>query len=562
MTEENLDILTNIIGAVETGGQIYGKRRYNQYTPPYTNTKLEHTITLGWAGFYGAEARKLVQMIYDIDPQAFKKIDSDGKIQNMLSKDWVAMKWNPSPVQRSVLIQLIDSPAGHKAQDELFKQEMKQYIADCEKDYPGADTEAQMMYCEIRHLGGKSAANRIFKRCNGNYSLNNIMSALKQDQNDTSSSNQVGDKLFWSRHEKCKEFIEKYVGKGEQMATPLERAKIFLRQTSLKSMTGYTPTGSSCFKKANAWTTTPKKGYVVYFWGKPSGESNKRICHVGIVESVNTSNKTFGTIEGNTSSSQFTTNGGCVARHTYSYASVGGSNRVNGFGIPNFADANITADEFVNVAKSYIGYEEKKSNAYLDDFHKNAGRNNYQKFQRDVVGYTGDQWCQYFVDACALYAAQGSSGHDDKPVKQDSVLQYQKFLNTYYPEYVKGVCNGELLKEDNDYGPRTRGASVAVWKYMANKYISPSPDLSVKSIVFASQCRRVAENFVLRAGYKEHPTLVNILQGCLAGLGYYDDNIDGSYGNNTVAGVEAFQKKRGIGVDGICGPNTWYELFN
>ena len=31
MTEENLDVLTNIIGAVETGGQVYGKRRYETY---------------------------------------------------------------------------------------------------------------------------------------------------------------------------------------------------------------------------------------------------------------------------------------------------------------------------------------------------------------------------------------------------------------------------------------------------------------------------------------------------------------------------------------------------
>ena len=84
MTQNDYDILTNIIGAVETGGQIYGKRRYNVYTPPYTNSKLEHTITLGWAGFYGGEARKLVQMIYDADPAGFKKIDSNGTIQAML----------------------------------------------------------------------------------------------------------------------------------------------------------------------------------------------------------------------------------------------------------------------------------------------------------------------------------------------------------------------------------------------------------------------------------------------------------------------------------------------
>lgn len=34
MEKKYLDILTNIIGAVETGGQTYGKRRYNAYVGP------------------------------------------------------------------------------------------------------------------------------------------------------------------------------------------------------------------------------------------------------------------------------------------------------------------------------------------------------------------------------------------------------------------------------------------------------------------------------------------------------------------------------------------------
>ena len=67
-----------------------------------------------------------------------------------------------------------------------------------------------MMYCQIRHLGGLGGVNRIFKRCNGDYSLEKITEALRMDQDDTSSSNQVGDKVFWSRHMKCIEFIKKY----------------------------------------------------------------------------------------------------------------------------------------------------------------------------------------------------------------------------------------------------------------------------------------------------------------------------------------------------------------
>lgn len=143
------------------------------------------------------------------------------------------------------------------------------------------------------------------------------------------------------------------------------------------------------------------------FLGKARRRKKYRICHTSIVKSVNTSRKTFRTDEGNSSSSSWTTNGGCVAEHEYSYANVGGDNRVNGFGIPDFEGAGITADEFVAMADYYLGYEEKRSDANLDSFHANAGSNNYQKFERDVIGCSGDQWCQYYVDAIAIYTCEG-----------------------------------------------------------------------------------------------------------------------------------------------------------
>lgn len=57
--------------------------------------------------------------------------------------------------------------------------------------------------------------------------------------------------------------------------------------------------------------------------------------------------------------------------------------------------------EFLNLGDYYAsngGYLEKKSNAYLDDFKKNVGYNNYTKFARDVnswgqPGCQGQPWC-------------------------------------------------------------------------------------------------------------------------------------------------------------------------
>ena len=97
-------------------------------------------------------------------------------------------------------------------------------------------------------------------------------------------------------------------------------------------LTSYTPTGSGYFKQAGRWVTDPEPGDIVYFYQKSMG----RICHVGIVEDVDEDAKVIYTIEGNTNSDGFTTNGGCVARHEYSHAQTGGENRVNGFGRPRY----------------------------------------------------------------------------------------------------------------------------------------------------------------------------------------------------------------------------------
>ena len=162
MNDQNYKVLAKIIGAVETGGQIYGNARYDDYTAPYTNTPGEHTITLGWPQFYGDEARRLIQLILEKSPDEFRRIDADGLIEKRLKTDWVATRWNPSSKEKRILINLIDSETGHAAQDELFTELMKGFVADC--TYTD-DDKAVMMYCEIRHLGGKAAADRIFKRC-------------------------------------------------------------------------------------------------------------------------------------------------------------------------------------------------------------------------------------------------------------------------------------------------------------------------------------------------------------------------------------------------------------
>lgn len=440
MNSENLKILTNIIGGVESGGQVYGRRNYAAYAAPYTNSDKEYTITLGWAQNYGDEAYKLISLIYAADPVAFDKIDPTGQIKVMINGEhnWVKERWNPSTYQRYVLIALIDSPAGHICQDELFAQLMQTYIAECAKAYT-SEVRAQMMYCEIRHLGGKSAADRIFRRCGGTYTLDRIMVALKADQADKRSDNQVGDAKFWSRHLKCREFIERYAvpetagaaGKKEDSMTLDEarrEAKKMLYQNRLSTMTGYTPEGKECYQNAGEWTRTdPRPGDVIYFYST----AKARVGHTGIVERVDAEKKVVYTIEGNTQSDQYAENGGCVARHSYSYAATGGTHRVNGFGHPNFGAVGQTAEAFVSMAASWVGYLEKASAKSLDSKTANAGRNNYTRFQRDACGYVAsEQWCQYFVDAMAIYLFLGTRGDGKSTSTKVDAPKASKPVNT------------------------------------------------------------------------------------------------------------------------------------
>lgn len=218
MNREELKILTNIIGAVESGGQVYGKRDYSAYAGAYTNSDKEYTCTLGWAQNYGYEAIELCQRIFDKDTDAFRKADS-ANIESKLNSDWVAERWNPNSAEKKALISIITTDAGKQCQDELFEELMQKYIAQALKYDSNMSIQAQMMWCEICHLGGYNPTKRIFDRAQKPYTEDTIFASLLLDQKDKSSNNQVGDKKFQSRHEHCVRWISQYVPKEVQKMT-------------------------------------------------------------------------------------------------------------------------------------------------------------------------------------------------------------------------------------------------------------------------------------------------------------------------------------------------------
>ena len=56
--------------------------------------------------------------------------------------------------------------------------------------------------------------------------------------------------------------------------------------------------------------------------------------------------------------------------------------------------------------------------------------------------------------------------------------------------------------------------------------------------------------------------ITKLLQEKLVSLGYITNGVDGIFGSGTKAAVIAFQKSKGLVVDGIVGKNTWRKILN
>lgn len=281
MLKENITVLRKILYAVETGGQVYGKQRYNAFIGAGANTPNEKAITIGAGQWYACEAKRLLQKIQRGNPALFKKMDTQGLESDLLKKNWSTYAISPSSAKAKCIISIISSDLGIKCQDELMEEQIAEYSESIAKKYGTMPDDAMMECINIIHQGGASALQRILSKAKKPYTSETIYAALCTDPADP-RQNQVGD--YTTRQKKVIEMIRKYAKKE---------------------------------------TTTVVK----------------------------------------TKLQKFTELGDY-------YANNGGN-------------------------KPYL---EKRTNAYLDDFQKNAGYNNYTKFARDVdswgqPGCQGQPWC-------------------------------------------------------------------------------------------------------------------------------------------------------------------------
>ena len=276
MLKENIAVLRKILYAVETGGQVYGKQRYNAFIGAGANTPNEKAITIGAGQWYAGEAKRLLQKIQRGNPALFKKMDTQGLESDLLKKNWSTYAISPSSAKAKCIISIISSDLGIKCQDELMEEQIAEYSKSITKKYGTMPDDAMMECINIIHQGGASALQRILSKVKKPYTSETIYAALCTDPADP-RPNQVGD--YTTRQKKVIEMIRVYAKKE---ATPVTKTKL------------------------------------------------QKFTELGDY-----------------------------------YANNGGN-------------------------KPYL---EKRTNAYLDDFQKNAGYNNYTKFARDVNSW-GQPGCQ------------------------------------------------------------------------------------------------------------------------------------------------------------------------
>lgn len=137
--------------------------------------------------------------------------------------------------------------------------------------------------------------------------------------------------------------------------------------------------------------------------------------------------------------------------------------------------------------------------------------------------------------------------------------------NTGWPDHigiVEKVVGNNITVIEGNYKNAVSRRMIAVNGKFIRGYIVPKYDAEVKQ----TETHKVddvctLELTVLRKGSKGNT--VKAMQTLLIGYGYFCGGYgaDGDFGSGTESALRAYQKAKGLSVDGVCGPKTWAKLL-
>lgn len=152
---------------------------------------------------------------------------------------------------------------------------------------------------------------------------------------------------------------------------------------------------------------------------------------------------------------------------------------------------------------------------------------------------------------------RGISVPETPATKNNNVAKGQEWLNDNYGDKIAKYCGAKLVV-DNSYGSKSRAAALAVWKDLLNRKYNAK--LTPSNINFGSSCLTAAKKATISKGAQG--TLPYLVQFILAGKGFYSGKMNAEFTDEVRTAVNKFQKAKGLTVDGVVGPNTWFKLFN
>ena len=536
LSDYNMHVLTNVISGVESYGQIYSdSRRWDAYAGKGENTPNEKTITLGWAQNYGDEARTLIRKIYDADKAAFRKLDTcSPAIESMLSKSWTAIQWEPSAAQKKVLLALITTEAGRVAQDQLFAELMDKYLKQAISYGVSEDSvAAMMMWCEIEHLGGLNAVRRIFDRATKPYSIDSIMESLKQDQNDRSSNNQVGDTLFWSRHLCCASWIATHADAtnagGNMQREPGElQAETFIE--AIRAV--YEAANTNHYKYGDSHGTPPTSDGVI---------SCDRLIAKALWDLGYTDQPT-----------STTTTSGLTIHNMPAWLTEHGWARSTKASDIRYGSIVFTQDGSGQIVHVFAAVSEYKYNMIVKfDLGSQARIDGAQPFFETWDAH--DLAAVYNLPSSGSGTADPTTAPTTDPTggttgRTTLIKSGQKALNQYF---------GAALVVDGKVGKKTRTAYAIAMQAALN--VDYRAGLLVDGEI-GPKTREALAVHPIRKGSRGQ--LVTVLEIGLCLQGYDPKGIEspGSFGDGCEKALMSFQRASGLEVDGIAGDATFADL--
>ncbi len=539
ITNEQMKVMRKIIYAVETGGQVYGNQRYDDFTEAATNTTNETAITIGAGQWYATEAQRLLRRIRMADETLFNQLDNAEISKDIDSANWSKYAISKTSNKAKCIIKIISTTVGIECQDKLIEEQIEEFTKEI-FNLGVEDIKAIMMCINIRHLGGLSAVKRILGKAKKPYTIDSIFTSLKSDQQDSSSTNQVGDKLYWSRHEKVYRWINEKViieSDGDKMANNVNTViNIALNEegyiekasnsnldnkTANKGTNNYTKysrdinnlglmgcqgqpwCGTIQFwlevqaygltQALKNWNMT-KSSYVGYNCfstynafekvGKVS-KTPKLGClviftfsHMGRV--VNINGNTFTTLEGNTSSNTYERNGGMVKKKTYNV----NDSKIKGFCIIDY-DSNDSSASWKAIGTATCTGDDVNFRATPNGT-KIGVLNKGNRFEVD--GTKSGEWVHAKVSGIGIgYIHENYVKYDTvvTPEIIDSNMFTDVYKNDYYYDAVKWAVEKNITKgiTSTKFAPNndcTRGDAVTfLWRF----YGCPEPVMTKNQFI-------------------------------------------------------------------------------